>query len=296
MSFSMTGYGQYLLSYGGYKVQFEVKSVNHRYCEVVFRMPREWSRFEDGLRRMVQRKLARGRIDVFITREFDDSSSRGTVLNKQMVASYLEASGELESSFGMKGNLTISEMLQLPGVFVNSEEMSSLSVFEDQNWETALQEGLALALDELLDMRSREGNHLAADLKSRIMSLQAHHAAMIQLAPAVVTEYRSKLKQRLTEISDAPFDEHKFGMEIAIFADRSNIDEELTRLSSHMAQCEELLTMREPIGRKLDFLIQEMNREVNTIGTKAHHLGLVNLVVEMKAELEKIREQAANLE
>ncbi|WDH81435.1 YicC/YloC family endoribonuclease [Paenibacillus urinalis] len=296
MSFSMTGYGQYLLSYGGYKVQLEVKSVNHRYCEVVFRMPREWSRFEDGLRRMVQRKLARGRIDVFITRELDDSGSSGTVLNKQMAAAYLEASRELESSFGMKGNLTISEMLQLPGVLVSSEEMSNLSVFEDENWETALQEGLALALDELLDMRSREGNHLAADLKSRILSLQAHHAAMVQLAPAVVTEYRSKLRQRLSEISDAPFDEHRFGMEIAIFADRSNIDEELTRLSSHMAQCEELLTVREPIGRKLDFLIQEMNREVNTIGTKAHHLGLVNRVVEMKAELEKIREQAANLE
>ncbi|MCM3784226.1 YicC family protein [Neobacillus mesonae] len=296
MSFSMTGFGQYLLSYGGYKVQFEVKSVNHRYCEVVFRMPREWTRFEDGLRKLVQRKLRRGRIDVSITKESDESSGRHSKLNSQAVASYLEAAEELESAYGMKGSLTISEMLQLPGVFMSPEDMSDPSILEHEHWESALQEGLEQALRELMDMRSREGTHLSADLNSRISILQAQHEEMVQLAPTVVTEYRSKLRQRLSEISDGPFDEHKFGMEIAIFADRSNIDEELTRLSSHMKQCRNLLVTSEPIGRKLDFLIQEMNREVNTIGTKAHHLELVNLVVDMKAELEKIREQAANLE
>lgn len=296
MSFSMTGYGQYSLSYGGYNVLFEMKSVNHRYCEVVFRMPREWTRYEDGLRKIIQRKLRRGRIDVFITKELSVESHLNPVLNEQVVASYLEAAKELQLRYGMRGNMEISDVLSLPGVLLKPEEATLRVATEDEAWDTALQEGITHALEELVEMRAREGSHLAKDVETRISSLQACHEKMVQLAPHVVIEYRNKLRQRLAEISDGPFDEHKFGMEIAIFADRSNIDEELTRLSSHLTQCRQLLTSPDPVGRKLDFLIQEMNREVNTIGTKAHHLTLVNLVMDMKAELEKIREQAANLE
>lgn len=296
MSFSMTGYGQYSLSHGGYNVLFEIKSVNHRYCEVVFRMPREWTRYEDGLRKIVQRELKRGRIDVLITKELLAESNLKPLLNEQAVASYMEAAKDLQIRYGIEGNLQISDVLSLPGVLLKPEDVVSPVTAEDEAWETALQEGLTFALKELVDMRAREGSHLAEDIETRISSLQARLDQMVQLAPHVVTEYRNKLRQRLTEISDGSFDEHKFGMEIAIFADRSNIDEELTRLSSHLTQCKQLLTSPDPLGRKLDFLIQEMNREVNTIGTKAHHLTLVNLVMEMKAELEKIREQAANLE
>ncbi len=153
-------------------------------------------------------------------------------------------------------------------------------------------------MEGLAAMRSMEGKHLAADVEQRLSKLQALHAEMLQLAPTVVEDYRNKLKQRLSDLNDGSFafDEHKFGMEIAIFADRSNIDEELIRLQSHFEQCKGLLRADEPVGRKLDFLIQEMNREVNTIGSKANHLTLVNRVVEMKAELEKIREQLANIE
>ncbi|WP_211745582.1 YicC/YloC family endoribonuclease [Paenibacillus sp. Marseille-Q4541] len=296
MSFSMTGYGQYSLSYGGYNVLFEMKSVNHRSCEVVFRMPREWTRYEEGLRKMIQRKLRRGRIDVFITKELSAESNLSPILNEEVVASYIEAAKELQLRYGMEGNLQISDLLSLPGVLLKPEEVVLRVAAEDEAWDTTLQEGLGYALEELVEMRAREGSHLAEDIETRISSLQAYHEEMVQLAPSVVVEYRNKLRQRLTEISDGPFDEHKFGMEIAIFADRSNIDEELTRLSSHLTQCKQLLISPDPIGRKLDFLIQEMNREVNTIGSKAHHLTLVNLVMEMKAELEKIREQAANLE
>jgi len=148
----------------------------------------------------------------------------------------------------------------------------------------------------LLDMRRKEGLHLAADLEARISRLEAIHAELVNLAPQVVSDYRNRLKGRLAELLEGTFDEQRFAMEVAVFADRSNIDEELTRLASHFAQCRALLQASEPVGRKLDFLIQEMNRETNTIGSKANHLALVNRVVEMKAELEKIREQAANLE
>ncbi|GJM68842.1 hypothetical protein HMSSN036_10580 [Paenibacillus macerans] len=159
-----------------------------------------------------------------------------------------------------------------------------------------LQDGLEEALIGLLGMREREGRNLVSDLNGRLARLEAIHAELVRLAPEVVNDYRSRLKARLSELLEGSFDEQRFAMEVAVFADRSNIDEELIRLKSHFEQCRSLLQAVEPIGRKLDFLIQEMNRETNTIGSKANHLALVNLVVEMKAELEKIREQAANLE
>ncbi|KAF6636606.1 YicC family protein [Paenibacillus sp. EKM208P] len=295
MSLSMTGYGQAILHYEGYKVRLELKSVNHRYCEVMMRIPREWTRYEDGLRRTVQQQIKRGRVDVFIHRERDEEQMPAARLNDTVVQAYLHAAEQLADRYGLKGTLEISDILALPDVLGEPGE-----VFhgDEENWEEQLQRALNEALQGLLEMRRREGGHLAQDVKSRILRLESLHHEMAVLAPHVVSDYRNRLKHRLKELQDGSFtlDEHKFGMEIALFADRSNIDEELTRLQSHFGQCKGLLLSDEPAGRKLDFLIQEMNREVNTIGSKANHLTLVNLVVEMKAELEKIREQAANIE
>ncbi len=254
MSHSMTGYGGAVRSYGGYVVQFEIKSVNHRYAEVVLRMPREWTCYEDGLRRLVQRHIKRGRIDVYISKERDESGTLPYVLNRPVVEAYLKAAGELAKHYGVDAKLSAKDLLSLPDVLTTPEEAAPAGS-ADPGWEQVLTEGLEEALIGLLGMREREGKHLAADLGARLQP-----------------------------------------MEVAVFADRSNIDEELIRLKSHFEQCRSLLQAYEPVGRKLDFLIQEMNRETNTIGSKANHLALVNLVVEMKAELEKIREQAANLE
>ena len=298
MSFSMTGYGQSSLLFGGYKVTFEVKSVNHRYCEIVLRMPREWTGCEDVLRRRIQQHIKRGRIDVMINREHEDEdAASGPVLSLPAVRSYLKAANELKSEFGLTNDLSLRDIMTLPGVMENGEEAVSEPVLSD-SWQALLEEGMEQCLLSLLQMRAREGSFLASDLELRLDKLEQIHSEMLELAPSVVIEYRDKLKQRLSELNDGtfPFDEHKFGMEIAIFADRSNIDEELTRLHSHIEQCRSLLKGQEPVGRKLDFLIQEMNRETNTIGSKSNHLTLVNRALEMKAELEKIREQAANLE
>lgn len=297
MSFSMTGYGQSSLQFGGYKITFEVKSVNHRYCEVVLRMPRDWTGYEDVLRRKVQQHVKRGRVDVTINREHDESSS-GQVLNRSAVKTYLKAADELKNEFGLSGELTLRDILSIPGIMESKEEAAGSLSASQEDYSEMLVSGLEQSLLSLLEMRAREGSFLAADLEQRLNHLEKLHAEMAELAPVVVIEYRDKLRQRLNELNDGTFafDEHKFGMEIAIFADRCNIDEELTRLYSHFEQCRTLLKGKGPVGRKLDFLIQEMNRETNTIGSKCNHLILVGLVLDMKAELEKIREQAANIE
>ncbi len=295
MSHSMTGYGGAVRSYGGYVVQFEIKSVNHRYAEVVLRMPREWTCYEDGLRRLVQRHIKRGRIDVYISKERDESGTLPYVLNRPVVEAYLKAAGGLAKHYGVDAKLSARDLLSLPDALTTPEEAAPAGS-ADPGWEQVLTEGLEEALIGLLGMREREGKHLAADLGERLQRLEAIHGEMVRLAPEVVKEYRSRLKNRLAELLEGNYDEQRFAMEVAVFADRSNIDEELIRLKSHFEQCRSLLQAYEPVGRKLDFLIQEMNRETNTIGSKANHLALVNLVVELKAELEKIREQAANLE
>lgn len=298
LSFSMTGYGQSSLQFGGHKITFEVKSVNNRYCEVVLRMPRDWTGYEDMLRRLVQAHIKRGRVDVIINRELTDGAADGQTLNRSMVKSYLDAAEALSREYGFKGELTLRDILSMPGVMEINEEVSPAAADASEEISELLEKGLRLSLEGLLEMRAREGAYLAADLSRRLDHLEELHAGISGLAPLVVSEYREKLRQRLNGLSDGSFqwDEHKFGMEVAVFADRCNIDEELTRLFSHFGQCRALLLESEPAGRKLDFLIQEMNRETNTIGSKCNHLAIVNLTLDMKAELEKIREQAANLE
>lgn len=297
MSFSMTGYGQSSLQFGGYKITFEVKSVNHRYCEVVLRMPRDWTGYEDVLRRKVQQHVKRGRVDITINREHDESSS-GQVLNHSAVKTYLKAAEELKNEFGLSGELTLRDILSIPGILESKEESAGSLSASLEDYSKVLELGLEQSLQSLLEMRAREGSFLVSDLEQRLSHLEKMHTEMAEHAHVVVIEYRDKLRQRLNELNDGTFafDEHKFGMEIAIFADRCNIDEELTRLYSHFDQCRTLLKGKGPVGRKLDFLIQEMNRETNTIGSKCNHLTLVSLVLDMKAELEKIREQAANIE
>lgn len=293
LTHSMTGYGGATKRFGGFIIQFEIKSVNHRYGEVVIRMPREWACYEDGLRRLVQRHVKRGRIDVFINKEREDQASPLT-LNTSVVEAYLNAADEIGAKYGTDSKISVADLLRLPDVMTKapSSDQDQLS----EALELVLQEGLGEAVNGLVVMRETEGGHLAEDIDNHLTRLEEIHAELITLAPEVVKDYRIRLESRLSELIEGALDEQRFATEVAIFADRCNIDEELIRLKSHFEQCRGLLQSCEPVGRKLDFLIQEMNRETNTIGSKANHLALVNRVVDMKAELEKIREQAANIE
>ena len=297
MSFSMTGFGQSALYFGGYCLKCEIKSVNHRYCEIAFRMPKEWTCYEDSLRRFIQGHVKRGRIDVYISNVVEAASESSLKLNLSVVRDYVSAAKELQDNFGLGGLPSVAELMALPGVVVQSAQADDQSVVQnDEQLESNLQQVVLQAIAGLVAMREQEGQHLQEDLLGRLDKLEVLHQELVKYAPTVLQEYRTKLRSRLSELLDGVLEEQRFSMEVAIFADRSNVDEELTRLSSHLTQSRDLLGKTEPAGRKLDFLIQEMNREVNTIGSKANHLAIVNVVVEMKAELEKIREQAANLE
>lgn len=293
MVFSMTGFGQAERSIAGFKLQMDLKSVNHRYCEVVIRLPREWAKFEDALRRTIQQQIKRGRVDAFVSVEREAGAASPYALNQALAEAYASAAAQLKAQYSLADDMTLSDLLRIPDL-VAPQERPSLT---DDEVEPALLACAAEALDGLTAMRRKEGAHLLADLQERLEKIVVFRNGAAALAPKVVRDYADKLRARMQELlQTAALDETRLAMEAALFADRSSIDEELTRLLSHVAQFRELLSSGEPVGRKLDFLVQEMNREVNTIGSKANHGELTAHVVEMKAELEKMREQIQNIE
>jgi len=291
---SMTGFGQAELHVDGVRIQVDMKSVNHRYGETVFRMPREWLVYEDKLRKLVGERIKRGRIDVFITAERSGTTSSGAEIDWALAAAYKQAADELGKRLEISGQLTIAELLAIPGLVKVHDRLQT-----EQAIEQALVAAVVDAANHLVMMREMEGGHLLVDLRARLEVLQTLAAETSSIAPDAVNQYRNKLRQRLDDIisdSEVIIDDQRLITEVALMAERSNIDEEITRLYSHLTQFNVMLTACEPIGRKLDFLIQEMNREVNTIGSKAGQSELIKLVVDMKAELEKIREQVQNIE
>ena len=291
---SMTGFGQAERQAGGVRIQVDMKSVNHRYGETVFRMPREWLVYEDKLRRTVAENVKRGRVDIFVTAERTGTGQTEAEIDWALAEAYQQAAGQLSKRFEINGQLTLSELLALPGLVQVRGKLQA-----EQETELALTEAVGEALERLCEMRSTEGANLQLDLQTRLGTMARLAERTAEIAPLASEQYRVRLLQKLTELLtdvESGLDENRFIAEVAIMAERSNIEEEITRLQSHLQQFADMLALSEPIGRKLDFLIQEMNREVNTIGSKAGQTDLVNLVVEMKAELEKMREQVQNIE
>lgn len=290
---SMTGFGQAVRTAAGYKIQIDLKSVNHRYHEIMVRMPREWIQFEDTVKTRIKQLTKRGKIDVFITIERESGEARSVWIDWPLVEGYSQAAEQIAKKYAIVGALSMQELLQIPGLVQLREETGPTDCIEQP-----LLACLEDALMQLIGMREAEGLHLCKDVSARFDTLERLHGEMLYYAPNVVQEYRVRLLQRLQEakLDISSIDEPRIATEIALYADRSNIDEELTRLQSHFLQSRLFLKADEPVGRRFDFLIQEMNREMNTIGSKANHIELVNRVVEMKTELEKIREQVQNIE
>lgn len=289
---SMTGFGQAERSVQGWRIRMDMRSVNHRFREISVRMPREWLHLEEPLKKRVENKVKRGRIDVFVTIERDPSAGGLLELDWALIEGYIEAAGQIAERTGLKGLGSVSELLGVPGlVRMNEPE-------PDEGAQAAMMACADEALDQLAAMRLAEGENLKADLVQRIHTIEQLHREMEALYPQSLDQYRAKLRERIAELlGDAgAFDEQRFAMEVAVMAERTNIDEELTRLRSHLDQFRNALESDEPVGRKLDFLIQEMNREVNTIGAKSTDNRLIQQVVDVKAELEKIREQVQNIE
>jgi uncharacterized protein (TIGR00255 family) len=288
----MTGFGRGESKDSGYHFSVEMKSVNHRFLETMIKMPRTFNPFEDTIRKIVQEKIQRGRIEVYINIKETEEKKRLVKVDKDLALSYDISLKELAESLNTAYHTDIYRLVTLPEVLSVEEEEAEA----DTLW-PVLQSAVHRALDQLIFMRRQEGERLQKDLQTRIVSLQRLTQAIAERAPKVVTEYQEKLRERLAElIPDAAIDENRMAMEVALLADRASIDEEVVRLKSHLEEFAKTLSFSEPIGRKLDFLIQEMNREINTVGSKANDLEITKLVVEGKSELEKIREQIQNIE
>ncbi|MGZ4032268.1 MAG: YicC/YloC family endoribonuclease [Tumebacillaceae bacterium] len=290
---SMTGYGRAEGQQYGYRILVEIKAVNHRYAEVVVRMPRDYLLFEDGIKKAVLERVARGRLDVYLTVEKTDPSKRTILLDEALAQQMKDAVDSLAGRLGLAETITITDLLKQAGIMTVVEEAEDPVILE-----SFLIGVVRAAAENLALMRLREGERLHSEFLVRLAKMRQLVEAITVRSPFVIEEYKDRLAKRLHEAlaGKALVDEARFLTEVALLADRASIDEELVRLSSHFDQFESILQDTEPVGRKLDFLVQEMNREVNTIGSKANDLQIAQTVVDAKSLLEQIREQIQNVE
>lgn len=293
--YSMTGFGRGEYERDGHSFSVEVKSVNHRYLETGVRMPHRLGALEQEIRSVVKKRLSRGKVDVFVTYT-NHSDEQGKIwLNEGRLEEYLQALRSCGSKYGLEDDLKLSHVLALEDVVTTEDTQADLEMLLP-----VLQQALGMALDGLLSMRLKEGENLKGDFSRKLDELSELRAQIASRAPLVVEQYRQKLQDRLEGYLDpsvrSSLDEGRLETEIAIFADRCAIDEELTRLESHIAQYRKLLEKNEPVGRQLDFLTQELNRETNTIASKSSDLQITQAALSMKNAIEKIREQVQNIE
>jgi uncharacterized protein (TIGR00255 family) len=292
---SMTGFGSGRGQAGSETVLVELRSVNNKFCEVKPRLPRELGALEPELVRTIKARIARGSVDVSVRREIV-GGVRGLLprVDLPLASAYAKALRELQSELGLAGEPTVHDVAALEGVLSLAETPPDVA-----SMGKALQAGLNEALGALEEMRRREGEALARDVLSRLDFIERGAASIAQLAPASIELYRDRLATRIAELlrgAAQPPDPQRLAQEVAFFADRTDVAEELTRLASHLSQLRGLITGDVPAGRKLEFLVQEVNREINTVGSKAQHAGIAAQVVDLKAELERVREQIQNIE
>ena len=288
---SMTGCGVGLVQRDGWEVTAELKTVNHRFLDLSMRLPRNIAFLEPAVREETAKGLKRGPVDVFLTVRNTEASSVQITVDQELANQYRDAGKALAEASGAENDLSVSRLLAMEGVVtLNEKEM-------DRETVTALgAEAVRQAVSQVTAMREKEGAHLKKDLRIHLEGAAALREKILTRAPYVVADYREKLENRLkTMISDGP-DPQRLAQEVAIMADRCAIDEELSRLDSHLHQMGMYLEAEGEIGKKMDFLIQEMNREANTIGSKAQDSEIAQWVVDLKSEIEKLREQIQNVE
>lgn len=288
---SMTGYGRCRLERDGREMTVELKSVNHRFLDISVRMPRNLGFLEDVIRKELSARISRGHVDVFVTYANTRDDARVVNVDVPLLGAYKEAIDTIAQVTQAREDMSVSQYARLPDVLTVSEREEDREAVE-----SLMREVLCAALDELCQMRSSEGERLRADVLDKIGAMRVLRDAIEQRAPSVVNDYREKLQARLALLISGQLDEQRLAQEVAIFADRAAIDEELVRLKSHFEQITALCDTPEAVGRRLDFLVQELNREVNTIGSKASDLQIAQSVVSAKAEIEKLREQVQNIE
>lgn len=290
---SMTGYGRSEITRGSLRLTVEMRAVNHRYCEIIARLPKAWGMLEDRIKKLVAVHVRRGRVEVLVAIERSDDEQSGIQLDWALADQYMQVIGQIQSRYSLPDAFTAKDLLTLPGILQSVERL----VTTTQDVEEWVVSAVRSAAEDLLSMKMREGEKLSHDLAERLEMVTHWTNQIRDLMPEAVQEYRQRLQQRVAQLMGAfELDEQRLAQEIVLFAERSDITEETTRLISHCTQFSEQLSSQEAVGRKLDFLLQEMNREANTIASKANYLPIQRLAVEMKTELEKMREQVQNIE
>ncbi len=292
MARSMTGFGAAEAATPAGRYAVEVRSLNHRFCEIVVRIPRDLAPLEDRVRALVQDRVLRGRVEVAIMRENYSKRPRTVKTDLELAQAYVSALNDLKRALSISGSLDLSVLLSLPEIVRVEEEKEDL----EAAW-PAIAEGVGAALDRLVAMRESEGAQLAADIHRRIDRLEGLMDEIAGRAPQVVEEYRDRLARRIAELAPGvAVDPGRLATEVAVFAERSDISEEITRFRSHLRQFRSTLGAPGAVGRTLDFIVQELGREINTIGSKANDLEIAQRVIAVKGELESLREQIQNLE
>lgn len=289
---SMTGYGKAEYRENGITLTVEIKTVNNRFLDVIPKYPRNFVQFDDLIRKTVQEKLSRGRVELFVSYENLTEGGVTLVVNQSLAGEYVKAADELSKKFGVVNDLTAVSLMRLPDVATQSiAEEDSAALGE------ILKSTLNRALDALNAMRKVEGEKLANDVYSRSVTVEKLVENLCEKAPEIKTAYENKLRERMEEVlGSATYDETRLLQEVALFADKSDVNEELTRLKSHISQLRAILSNEKDAGKKLDFLMQEFNRETNTVCSKANSVEITKIGLALKNEIEKMREQVQNIE
>lgn len=289
---SMTGYGRAKEERDGKTITVELRAVNHRYLDCTVKAPRQYGFLDDAVKKAAAARIARGKVEIFVGVEVEEGGDVAVTVNHQLAKRYLDALHDLSETYGLRDDVTVMTLAKLPDV-LGSERI-------EQDAEAMTREVLAVfdkACDGFDQMRLREGEKLAEDVRGRCAAIERMVGEVETRSPERVKEYREKLLARMQEVlADTSIDETRILTEAAIYADKTAVDEETVRLRSHLHQMDEMLEETQPVGRKLDFLVQEMNREANTIGSKAGDVAMARIVVDIKSEIEKIREQIQNIE
>ena len=289
---SMTGYGRYQDTVDGMDITVEIKAVNHRYYEYSSRLPRAYGFLDDKLKAYLQGSISRGKVDVYVFIDTADAPGSRVTVNHSLVQGYLKALGEIAETYGLRNDVTVMSLARYPDLLTVHREAED----EEAVW-AAVRTVADVALNRFLQMREKEGEKLQEDILSRAAAILEAVGQVEERSPQTVREHMDKVQARMRELlGTATVDEQRLLTEAALFADKIAVAEETVRLRSHISQLEHMLAGNEAVGRKLDFLVQEINREANTIGSKAQDVQLARVVVDIKAEIEKIREQIQNIE
>ena len=288
---SMTGYGKSNLSINSREYQVEIKTVNHKYIDTNIRMPRTISYLEEYIRKLVTSKLKRGKVDISITFENYSEDGNDIRINTELVKIYIENLKKLAEEENLSSNIDVTEITKLPDVLTIKSNLDEKQIKEE------LLQVVEDAINQLIDMRKNEGKRISEDILAKISQVEEKKDEIFALSTGLIDEYVVKLETRIKEIlRTEELDKSRLMQEVVIYADKCSVEEEITRLKSHIGQLRSLIDSDEPSGKKMDFLIQEMNRETNTIGSKANNLEITNRVVDIKTILEDIREQIQNIE